>query len=322
MTIATYDDRSTSESPPDLSEGTVLVVDDHPVDRRLVGAFVTKVPGLRVVEAADGEEALAQLVHDRPSAILTDLQMPGMDGFELVEAIRNRDPEIPVILMTAHGSEEVAMKALRAGATNYVPKRALAADLIPTLRQVLSLTTACRKRLRLLGTLRSRSSVFRLESDPQLITPLIELLQEDLDGLGLGDGAVRMRVGVALQEALTNAVYHGNLEVSSDLRQEDERIFHAEAERRRTQEPYRDRSIHVEARIDREMATFVIRDEGPGFDTSILDRPVDPESLMRIGGRGLLLIRTFMDEVSFNDRGNQITLVKRRAVDDPEPPRV
>ena len=53
----------------------------------------------------------------------------------------------------------------------------------------------------------------------------------------------------------------------------------------------------------------MVRDEGPGFDTSILDRPIDPEDIMRIGGRGFLLIRTFMDEVSFNPDGNRITLI-------------
>ena len=54
-------------------------------------------------------------------------------------------------------------------------------------------------------------------------------------------------------------------------------------------------------------------DQGPGFDTSIFGRPVAPEDLNRIGGRGLLLIRTFMDQVSFNKSGNEITMVKRRA---------
>ena len=55
--------------------------------------------------------------------------------------------------------------------------------------------------------------------------PLIQMLQEDLGGMGVCDATARMRVGVALQEALANALYHGNLEVSSDLRQDDEREF-------------------------------------------------------------------------------------------------
>jgi anti-sigma regulatory factor (Ser/Thr protein kinase) len=56
-----------------------------------------------------------------------------------------------------------------------------------------------------------------------------------------------------------------------------------------------------------------VSDDGPGFDTAIFDRPVQAEDLNRIGGRGLLLIRTFMDKVSFNTTGNQITMVKYRS---------
>jgi len=64
-------------------------------------------------------------------------------------------------------------------------------------------------------------------------------------------------------------------------------------------------------RVDHHVATFIISDEGPGFDSSRLDRLIDHEDLVRIGGRGLLLIRTFMDEVTFNAASNSITMVKR-----------
>jgi anti-sigma regulatory factor (Ser/Thr protein kinase) len=151
-----------------------------------------------------------------------------------------------------------------------------------------------------------------VENDPALVDLLINVLQEDLAVVGFGDEHTRACVGVALSEALANALYHGNLEVSSDLRQDDEREFHRLAARRRLEPPYRDRRIEVHARLDRHEARYIVSDEGPGFDISIVDRPIDPEDELRIGGRGLVLIRAYMDEVAFNDRGNQITMVKRR----------
>ena len=60
-------------------------------------------------------------------------------------------------------------------------------------------------------------------------------------------------------------------------------------------------------------ATIIIRDEGPGFDLSSLRDPTDPENLEKAGGRGLLLINAFMDEVRHNERGNQITMIKNKA---------
>lgn len=290
---------------------TILIVDDYMIDRRIAAAIIDKFDGLTPVFASNGQEALDLIAREDPVLVLTDLQMPQMDGLALVEAIRERYPRLPVILMTAFGSEEVAILALRAGATSYVPKKTLGRDLPGTLSQVLAVSAANHKLQRLLWSLERRESIFKLENDSKLITPLIQMLQDDLRAMGICDATARMRVGVALQEALTNALYHGNLEVSTELRQEDERIFYAMAESRRTLEPFCRRRIRVHACLDRDSAVYSIQDEGPGFDTSSLDKPIDPEDLLMIGGRGMLLIRTFMDEVTFNDCGNRITLVKK-----------
>ena len=199
------------------------------------------------------------------------------------------------------------------GAANYIPKRDLARDLPTTLRRVLNVACLTRLRGRILRCLVRRESAFRLESDPALITALLELIREELDGLDFGDPTGRVQISIALQEALANALYHGNLELSSDLRQQDERAFDDLAECRTAQEPYCSRHIRVQVQLDRDAARFVVADDGPGFDTALFDRPVQPDDLTRIGGRGLLLIRTFMDQVSFNSVGNQITMVKYRS---------
>jgi CheY-like chemotaxis protein/anti-sigma regulatory factor (Ser/Thr protein kinase) len=293
-------------------ETRVLIVDDSPIDRRLAGRMVEKSAGWTVLYASDGREALALLERETPAVILTDLQMPEIDGLELVKEVRGRYPSVPVVLMTAHGSEEIAILALQAGAASYVPKRSLATELVHTLDQVLSLAAADRTRQRLLSSLVRHESFFRLENDPDLIGPLVDRFLHELAGMEIGDATTRLRIGVAVHESLANALYHGNLEVSSDLRQEDERRFYDLAEQRRGLDPYQARRIEVCSILDRSGASFVIRDQGPGFDVAALDRPIDPEDLMRIGGRGLLLIRAFMDEVSHNAQGNEIRLVKRQ----------
>jgi len=289
----------------------VLVVDDFLIVRRVVGRMIQKLPGITVIEAGDGKEALEVIARESPTVVLTDIQMPRMSGLELVGTVRDKFSHIPVILMTAHGSEDLAIQALRAGAANYVSKKALADELPDTLKRVLSVASMDKRRRRVMGCLEVREAFFKLGNELELIEPLIALLMEDLGVMAGCDSAARMQSGVALTEALTNAVYHGNLEVSSDLRQEDERQFYALAAERRGLPPYRDRRVEVHARIDPTAARFVIQDQGPGFDTTKLDRPLDPEDLLRIGGRGLLLIRAFMDEMQHNETGNRITLLKR-----------
>ena len=124
-----------------------------------------------------------------------------------------------------------------------------------------------------------------------------------------------MRMTIALDEALRNALFHGNLEVSSDLREKDERQFHELAAQRALQSPYQDRRIAILIAHNPDLSRFVIRDDGPGFDTSRAQRPIEPEDLLRSTGRGLLLMKSFMDSVTFNDAGNEVILVKRRPTD-------
>jgi CheY-like chemotaxis protein/anti-sigma regulatory factor (Ser/Thr protein kinase) len=303
-------------SPPEADEpGTpvkLLVVDDGVVDRRLAGAIVERTLGWKVVYAENGRDALAVIEAESPRVILTDLNMPEMDGLQLVAAVRKRWPLVPVVLMTAFGNEEIALKALRAGAASYVPKKSLSNDLASTLEQVLTAAQGEVRHRRALGSLGKAELHFTLENDRSLIAPLVAHLQQYLDHLGLCDHTSRTRVGVALEEALLNAMFHGNLEVSSELRQQGEEPYYRLADQRRKQAPYRDRQVNCIASVSRAEVVCSVKDEGPGFDPSKLPDPTDPANLERVGGRGLLLIRTFMDDVTFNSGGNQITMVKKR----------
>ena len=123
----------------------VLIVDDSAIDRRLAGALVKKAD-FEPVFAADGREALAQIARQMPAILVTDLHMPNMNGLELTEAVRKAHPSLPVVLMTAHGSEEIAMLALRTGAASFVRKRRLADDLATTLHAILELSQEAQDR--------------------------------------------------------------------------------------------------------------------------------------------------------------------------------
>ena len=131
--------------------------------------------------------------------------------------------------------------------------------------------------------------------------------------MNLCDGTAVMHVGVALEEALTNAIDHGNLELESELRENSPRAYAELQQERRQKQPYCDRHIYVTAAVTSREASYVVRDEGSGFDTSIIPQVTGPIDAEQAHGRGLLLIHTVMDEVSYNDTGNQITMIKRRA---------
>jgi anti-sigma regulatory factor (Ser/Thr protein kinase) len=215
--------------------------------------------------------------------------------------------------MTSQGSEEIAVQALHQGAASYVPKRRMGQDLLDTVRRVLAVSARQRGRTRLLGCLARSDSSFVLRNDSSLFEPLVSYLQEGVSQLGLCDEADCTRIGVALAEALANALYHGNLAIDSQLRADDEDAYWGLVAQRSALEPYCNRRIHVHAALSRDEALFVVRDEGRGFDPRALPDPTDPANLEKSTGRGILLMRAFMDTTIYNSVGNTVTLVKRRS---------
>jgi CheY-like chemotaxis protein/anti-sigma regulatory factor (Ser/Thr protein kinase) len=301
--------RAAEEEQPTV----VLVVDDSPIDRALATSLLQKQLRAVVHVAENGAAALASISECQPDVVLTDLQMPELDGLALVEAIRRDYPFIPTILMTAHGSEEIALAALRAGAASYVNKRNLASRVAETVRDVLAVSLGARQQLRLHECWKATDFEFQLDNDATLIPVLVNHLQQYQASVRRRDETELVRVGVALHEALRNAIHHGNLELNSGLRQQDSDGYYRLAQERRQQEPFRGRRVYLRARESRHESLYVIKDEGAGFDTRRC--AYDPTAAMNLdkpSGRGLFLIRTFMDEVAFNDPGNEITMIHRR----------
>jgi CheY-like chemotaxis protein len=296
---------------------TVLVVDDSAVDRRFVGGILSRDGRFKIEFAEDGSQALARMRESPPEVIVTDLQMPNRNGLELVAAVRMHHPNVPIILMTGHGSEDLAVEALHRGAANYVPKPQLGERLLESVEEALALARSDRTYDRLIACLKRCEFDFELENDPGLIDPLVELVQQMVAGMGLTDATGRFRVGAALKEAVLNAIYRGNLEISFKQMQ-DTRVSLVEGKgedlltERRGKAPHKDRKVSVSIFIDSTAAKFVIRDEGNGFDPASVPAAGQPGSLDPETGRGLVLMRAFFDEVTFNNRGNEVTLVKRR----------
>ncbi len=118
-------------NPPD-----VLLVDDDAEVRHAYGQTL-ELDGLAVSPAGSPAAALAQLSRAFEGAVVSDVRMPGMDGFAFLEAVRRLDPDIPVILVTGHGDVPMALRALRAGAWDFVEKPADPVLLVETVRRAL-----------------------------------------------------------------------------------------------------------------------------------------------------------------------------------------
>ena len=296
---------------------SILVVDDSAVDRAMVDGVLKQDPTLSVEIVDNGHTALTRLKEASFDAVVTDLQMPEVNGLQLVTTIRVDHPQVPVILMTAHGSEALAMEALEQGAASYVPKRQLADRLLDTVQEVVALASAQRAYGQLINCFDYTEFGLSLENDVELIEPLVDYVQQMVTGMQLCDATGGYQVGVALREALLNALYRGNLEITREQIEEErekllEGIHTSVFDRRCAEKPYCDRKIYVKIRVDRNEARFIVRDEGAGFDVSSMPSAGDATAMGGAGGRGYVLMSTFMDEVKYNEAGNEVTLVIKR----------
>ena len=152
-----------------------------------------------------------------------------------------------------------------------------------------------------------------MESDPDLVPNVVSQAELLFSQMELFDDADRMRAGVGIHEAMVNAIVHGNLEVSSDLKSGKWEEYHQTILARRQRPPYSTRRVTVTMRgVRKQVFSICITDQGLGFDIRKLPDPNDPEVWEKPSGRGLILIRSFFDDVSHNPAGNEITLTKRQ----------
>jgi two-component system, NarL family, response regulator NreC len=115
----------------------VLIADDHTIVRSGVRLLLEAEPDIRVVgEAIDGQEALAMAETAQPDVVLMDIAMPGMDGMEATRRIKARWPQVQVLVLTMHRSDEYFFEMLKAGASGYILKGAETSDLIHAVRVV------------------------------------------------------------------------------------------------------------------------------------------------------------------------------------------
>lgn len=272
----------------------------------------------QVTHVADGQAAMETLGRDTPDVVVTDLEMPHMTGLELVEQMQVDFPHVPAILVTGKGSESLAVQALRRGAAAYVPKNLLSSLLHITIRDVLGVLRADQSYARLIETLTYNQFTFRLPSEPFLIPPLVDLVLQIAAGVNQLSSVDIVRLSSALDHAIQNGMLYGNLELS---REEVAICRQAMGEgiepdlliTRRSQSPYQQRRLDVDVQVNPTEFRCRLRDEGPGFDYARWTSSDEPTLLEDEDGRGLVLIHSFMDDVQYNDRGNEVTLVKRAA---------
>ncbi len=291
----------------------IIVIDDEEVIRYTLQKKLSRL-GYSVTSLEKAEDALYLIKNgEKADLIITDIKLRKMDGIELLRRIQGSGESIPVLIITGQGNVEDAIRALRYGASDFIRKPFDINDVAASVRAILK-----RKHEKMLAEsfgqyLQWERSCFCVPIDSGIITPISYYLTRNLVAAGICNHTTAENLTLALQEALSNAMFHGNLEVPSSIREKEGlKAFNEEIERRKIDPAFSSRTVNVEWEVTREYAEFMIEDQGKGFDHRSLPDPRDPENFMKNSGRGLFIIRIHMDEVSWNESGNIIKMKKNR----------
>jgi YesN/AraC family two-component response regulator len=263
----------------------ILVADDEELVRDLLARFLANC-GHRVLEAVDGQQALKLFRDNQIDLVLSDVRMPGLDGLTLLAAIKEINPRVPVLLISGYGDVETVVKALKAGAENFLAKPLSMDVLAKVVDQALALACAFPAGQSRWLALRQNT---RLEtaSRPELVCEVVQQVAQSAVAVGYASHDLDNNLKLALVEAVTNAMEHGN-RWNQELK------------------------VVVEADITPDMLSVSVRDQGQGFDFACLPDPTSGDQLFCERGRGVFLMQAIMDEVCYSAPGNCVTLCKRR----------
>ncbi len=295
----------------------ILLIDDDPAVLDMVHSALAHY-GMEVHAYPDAAQAMELL--QNPSApvfdlVISDINMEGLDGFDVIHKVKTTQPHLPVVLMTGQASVEYAIRAMRMGASNLFMKPIAIRDLVQSVFHLVDMHRDFRLADDGLKGLVNERRHFLFRSDELDVPGLVRHLTDRLVPMGFASPNNLDVLAMAFHEALANALEHGNLELDSNLKgdlfaKEDPYV---KLRSERISDPaYAGRLIEVRLAMDTERFELEISDEGRGFDASRMTPPPKDSEMVPHCGRGLPLILLVMDEVHFNEKGNQIRMVLRR----------
>lgn len=289
-----------------------LIVEDSPTELTLLTALSRK-QGLNVVQASDAESARAIVERETPDLILLDVHLPGADGLSLLSRIRDEHPFVPVVVISSSTDARLVEDALNLGAMNFLHKPVKAAEFRFVVHRIARVLEEEEGVQEALASITERSTQMSVPCDPALLPRVVAYLGREVRQHYPGHPVPLLDIKLALYEALANAVEHGNLEIGfqgkgkalSDVNGLRELVA-----LRRLKSPYAGRKVHVSVVYRPNAVEYRIRDEGRGFDPEAYSTEDALSNTERLHGRGLALIRHYMDEVSWDEGGREIRMVR------------
>jgi len=290
----------------------VLVVEDDETARDYMVMTIESL-GHETFSANDGVDGLKAFKTTQPDVVFSDIQMPNMDGLELLEHIRKADADVLIIMYSALDTPEYILKALRLKANDYLVKPVSAKAIVNILEKYADVLENRTRAREVLGLIYRHDLGMEISNKIDLLSKVVDrLMLETENALCPND---RLGIHLGLMEILVNAIEHGNLAITyaektqamEGALDEWESLINS----RLGAQPYKDRKVNIDFHMNRERCEWLITDQGAGFAWNELPDPNAPENLVKYShGRGIMLAKLQFDEFTYLGSGNQIRLTK------------
>lgn len=287
----------------------ILIVEDDYGSREYLLNLIN-LEGYEVRAAVNGEEGLAEYKSFDPDIIISDIQMPVMDGLQMLNILRQDKSDTIFIITTAFGSEDYAIEALRLGANNYLKKPIKRNSLIGLINKYKLIVESHKLARKAEGKLLKKDFTLEFRTDINHIPSIISQLVSEL-GVELDDSEIT-NIELGLDELITNSMEHGNLGITFDekvVASNDNTMLQLYAEKMKNRKLAK-RKIKVKYKLRKKYSEWIITDEGKGFDWKLIPDPTKGAQLMELNGRGIFITHFLFDEMEYLGKGNKVRVRK------------
>jgi YesN/AraC family two-component response regulator len=287
----------------------ILIVEDDYGSREYLLNLI-QLEGYDVRAAINGEEGLAAYKEFDPDIIISDIQMPVMDGLQMLNILRQDKSDTIFIITTAFGSEDYAIDALRLGANNYLKKPIKRKSLIGLIDKYKLIVESHKLAKTAEGKLLKKDITLEFRTDINHIPAIISQLISEIN-FYLDDSEIT-NIELGLDELITNSMEHGNMGISFEEKVEasnNNTMLQLYAEKLKNKKLAR-RKIKVKFKLRPKYCEWIITDEGDGFDWRLIPDPTKGAQLMELNGRGIFITHFLFDEMEYLDKGNKLRVRK------------
>ncbi|MBV6494839.1 MAG: Chemotaxis response regulator protein-glutamate methylesterase [Turneriella sp.] len=290
---------------------SVLIIDPDVALQEILSEILQN--RFRIFVSNSIADAKAAMQGADPDLVFIELQLPNENAIKYLEQIKRSKGNSQIIVITDNATVENAVIALRHGAFDFLKKPFEFEEIARIVEKFFSITKHREADYDIYSCIIEESRTFELQTNFALVSTFMSEIMHIISRFSGFDKKTMLTIRLSLYEMLVNAMEHGNLEIDYEMKKnllEKVVDYQRFLEERTQQEPYRGRKVLVSYHYNTKSISFTITDEGKGFDVNKVPNPHSTENIENLSGRGIFISRVNMTRVTYNDKGNSVTLYK------------